>query len=178
MQVRSIGVFYGSTTGNTEEAADELTRVLCSNSDALVRASSVSGLDPARLLEFDALVIGCPTWDEGELQRDWDCFMRRIGGLRLDGKPVALFGSGDALCYPDTFQDALGILGTELRARGAHLIGRWPTDGYHFTASKGVEDGQFLGLALDTDDSWSTIKARIATWAAQLLKELVNLPPP
>ncbi|MCX6369386.1 MAG: flavodoxin domain-containing protein [Armatimonadetes bacterium] len=61
MQVRSIGVFYGSTTGNTEEAADEITRVLCSQSEATVRAISVSGTDPSKLFEFDALVLGCPT---------------------------------------------------------------------------------------------------------------------
>ncbi|MBB6050228.1 flavodoxin [Armatimonas rosea] len=175
MQVRSIGVFYGSTTGNTEEAAEELTRVLCGRSDAQVRAISVSGIDPARLLEFDALVVGCPTWDEGELQRDWECLLRRVGKLRLEGKPVALFGSGDALCYPDTFQDAQGILGAELRARGARLIGHWPTDGYTFTASRGVEDGHFLGLALDTDDSWTTTRTRLSTWADQLLAELARL---
>jgi flavodoxin I len=172
MQVRSIGVFYGSTTGNTEEAADELGRVLCQGSEARVRAVSVSGIDPQRLLEFDALVIGCPTWDEGELQRDWACLMRHIGALSLEGKPIAFFGSGDALCYPDTFQDAMGRLAAEFRSRGARLIGSWPTDGYTFSASKAVENGKFIGLALDTDDAWSLTRSRITTWANQLLTEL------
>ena len=175
MRLRSIGVIYGSTTGNTEEAADEITRVLCNSSEANVRAVSVSGMDPARLLDFDALVIGCPTWDEGQLQCGWECFLQRMGDLRLDGKPVALFGSGDAFCYPDTFQDAMGILGNDMRQRGARLIGRWPTDGYTFNTSRGVEDGMFLGLALDTDDSWTLTRSRIATWSAQLLAELDNL---
>ena len=98
-----------------------------------------------------------------------------MGDLRLDGKPVALFGSGDAFCYPDTFQDAMGILGNDMRQRGARLIGRWPTDGYTFNTSRGVEDGMFLGLALDTDDSWTLTRSRIATWSAQLLAELDNL---
>lgn len=172
MRVRTIGIFYGSTTGNTEEAADELGRVLCAGSEATVRAVSVSGLDPARLLDFDALIIGCPTWDEGELQRDWALLQRRLGELSLAGKPVALFGSGDSLCYPETFQDAQGILAEELLGRGARLIGKWPTDGYTFTASRGVVDNHFYGLALDTDDSWSLARARIGTWASQLLTEL------
>jgi flavodoxin I len=143
MQVRSIGVFYGSTTGNTEEAADEITRVLCSQSEATVRVISVSGTDPSKLFEFDALVLGCPTWD--------------------DGKPV-------------TFQDAQGILAVEFRARGARLIGSWPTEGYTFNASRGVENGQFFGLALDTDDAWSLTRSRITTWSTQLLNELDCLP--
>ena len=177
MQVRSIGVFYGSTTGNTEEAADEITRVLCASTDeATVRAISVSGMNPEKLLDFEVLVVGCPTWDEGQLQSDWECLLRRFGELRLEGKPVALFGSGDALCYPETFQDAMGILGSELRARGARLIGSWPTDGYTFETSRGVENGRFLGLALDTDDSWSLTRSRIATWSSQLLTELSELP--
>lgn len=175
MQVHTIGVFYGSTTGNTEEAADEITRVLCSQSEASVRAISVSGMNPGRLLEFEALVIGCPTWDTGELQSDWECLLRRMGDLRLDGKPVALFGSGDALCYPETYQDAMGILGGVLRAHGARLIGSWPTDGYTFEASKAVEGGYFIGLPLDVDDSWTLRKAKIAAWSGQLLAELAAL---
>ena len=175
MQVRSIGVFYGSTTGNTEEAADEITRVLCSQSEASVRAIRVSGMNPERLLEFEALVIGCPTWDTGELQSDWECLLRRMGELQLNGKPVALFGSGDALCYPETYQDAMGILGAELRGRGARLIGNWPTAGYTFEASKAVEEDHFIGLALDVDDSWTLRRAKIAAWSCQLLAELAAL---
>lgn len=176
MQVRSIGVFYGSTTGNTEEAADEITRVLCKGSDANVRAISVSGTDPSKLFEFDALVLGCPTWDDGNLQCGWERFLQRMGELQMAGKPVAFFGSGDSLCYPETFQDAQGILAAEFRRRGARLIGSWPTEGYTFNASRGVENGRFFGLALDTDDAWSLTRSRIATWSTQLLSELACLP--
>lgn len=124
------------------------------------------------MLDFDVLLLGCPTWYVGELQDDWDNRFSELDSLDLRGKRVALFGTGDQICYSDTFQDALGILGEKCRERGAMLIGSWPTDGYDFDDSRGVEDGAFLGLALDDDNQPELTEDRVKRWTRQLVDEL------
>ena len=172
MFTRPIGVFFGSTTGNTEDAALTIARALCDRTDGpAVKTIDICGLPPEKLLQFDYLVLGCPTWDEGQLQSDWEVLLSRLGDARFDGKKVALFGSGDAAGYPETFQDAMGTLGKNLRERGATLVGAWPTEGYNFTASKAVEGDCFLGLALDIDDTGTTIRQKATRWAEQLIAE-------
>jgi hypothetical protein len=41
---------------------------------------------------------------------------------------------------------------TSSLARGARVVGAWPTDGYDFMASKAERDGEFVGLVLDLDN--------------------------
>lgn len=77
-------------------------------------------------------------------------------------------GVGDAHGYPDNFLDAVGMLGATLRAQGAQLVGEWPTAGYDFTASKAVENGKFMGLAIDEVNQPEQTAARIAQWVAQI----------
>ncbi len=173
MFTKPIGVFFGSTTGNTEDAAQHIAKAICDRTDGpAVKTIDICGMPPEKLLAFDVLILGCPTWDEGQLQSDWNRLLERLGDARFDGKKIALFGSGDAASYPETFQDAMGILGKTLRERGATLIGAWPTEGYNFEASKAVENGKFLGLALDIANSGCEIRELAARWAEQLVKEL------
>lgn len=169
--MKPIAIFFGSSTGNTEEAARNIAAVLKSRITIPVELIDVCRMKPDRLLEYDRFLVGCPTWDIGELQGDWDSIHRKLGSLSFDGKTIALFGCGDALGYPDTFQDALGILGKDFRERGATLIGKWPTTGYEFEASQGVEDGYFLGLALDYENSFDVWRDHIEHWVEQLVME-------
>jgi flavodoxin I len=169
--MKPVGVFYGSSTGNTEEFAKDIANQLRERTGAQVNLINVSGIKPEQLAEYDNLIVGCPTWDVGELQSDWDRLHRKLGSLRLDGKKIAQFGCGDPVSYPDTFQDALGILGKDFRERGATLVGLWSTEGYDFEASLGVEDDQFLGLALDYDNDFKAIKAQITQWVEQISNE-------
>jgi flavodoxin I len=165
-----IGLVYGSTTGNTEDAAEAIREQFGEHIDECL---NISGLELSRLLAFDVLLIGIPTWNVGELQQDWDEVFTKLSPLRFDGVRIALFGQGDQRGYPDNFQDALGILYTRLLELGAQGgLGRWPTDGYHFRRSRGVIDGQFVGLALDQDGQPEQTEERIARWCAQLRAEL------
>ncbi len=123
------------------------------------------------MLTFSQRILGCPTWYVGDLQDDWDAHFKELDALDLTGKQVALFGTGDQVCYSDTFGDALGILGSKCRERSAQIVGWWPTKGYDFSESKGVEDGLFFGLALDDDTQHRLSGARIQAWVAQLAAE-------
>jgi flavodoxin I len=170
--MKPLAIFFGSTTGNTDEAAKDIAAAFKRQTDLPVELIDVCRMDPKRLLEYDRFLVGCPTWDIGELQGDWDRLHRKLGSMSFDGKTIALFGCGDALGYADTFQDALGILGKDFRDRGATLVGKWSTEGYTFEASLGVEDGYFLGLALDYENDFSTWREQINNWVTQLVEEM------
>jgi flavodoxin I len=81
---------------------------------------NVRQTQPEELNEYSLLLIGCSTWEDGALQRDFMQFKQRLGTLRLDGKYAAIFGPGSR-DYPH-FCAAIDILEAELVARGATLI--------------------------------------------------------
>ncbi|MBZ0307310.1 MAG: flavodoxin domain-containing protein, partial [Anaerolineae bacterium] len=122
--------------------------------------------------DYDKLIIGVPTYNIGELQDDWFFVFDELAEVVLVGIQVALYGMGDQYGYPDTFQDAIGILGRRLRDDcGAELVGYWPTDGYEFTDSLAIEDGKFMGLALDDGYQGNLTEARVKAWVKQLIAE-------
>ena len=112
-----------------------------------------------------------PTWNTGQLQRDWEGVIDEFDSLDLTGKRVALFGLGDQIGYPDTFADALFFVADRVRARGGELVGAWPADSYQFDGSWAYEDGHFLGLVLDEDNQPDLTVPRLETWLAQLWRE-------
>ncbi len=167
----SIALIYGSTTGNTENAAEMIRDEL---GDRLTFFGDVNQIKPSDLLAYDVLILGCPTWHIGELQDDWEMFLPGMRSLDLRGKKIAMFGMGDALSYSDTFLDAFGLLWDELKTRGApELIGVWPSADYDFDESKGMYDADhFMGLGLDEENQPEMHEERIQKWTRQLLNEL------
>lgn len=173
-----IAVVYGSSTDNTKGAASLIANMLRAKTTVPVDLIDVATVkrDLRPLLRYWVWIIGCPTWNIGELQDDWYDAFPLLDQLDLQGTIVALFGFGDQQGYPDTFQDALGILGRKVRERGATIIGRWPIDGYDFFHSLGVEDGMFFGLALDYENEDEKTIGRLQAWVDQLLSELAAHP--
>ena len=166
-----IGIFYGSTTGNTEMAAEKIEQAL---GDHVSHIAEIANTEPADLLNYDVLILGIPTWDVGQLQMDWETFLPSMEGLDLTNKKVALFGMGDAEVYSLNFLDALGLLWNEIKTMGKpELIGIWPTEGYEYDASIGeYDDDHFLGLGLDEENQMDLHDERISSWVKQIKAEL------
>lgn len=158
------GVFYGSSTGNTEDAAKQIADALGAEA---VEISSTSADD---ILACDYIVFGVSTWGAGDLQDDFDDFMGTLEGMDFSGKKVAVFGLGDQESYSDTFVDAMGILGKAVKAGGGELVGAVSTDGYEFDSSEAEDGGSFIGLPLDEDNQSDLTADRIAAWVAELKK--------
>ncbi|MBZ0307285.1 MAG: flavodoxin [Anaerolineae bacterium] len=167
----TIGLFYGSTSGNTEMAAEAIQQEFEKIQPGLVALHDIGSTDIDTLMNYEKLIIGVPTYNIGELQDDWYMVFDQLDSLSLAGCQVALFGMGDQYGYSDTFQDALGILGNKLRDIGAELIGFTSTEGYDFSSSLGVENDQFMGLALDEDHQASLTDQRIKAWVGQISHE-------
>lgn len=167
-----IGLFFGSSTGATAQAAKSIQARLREQTAWEVEILDVAEFYLDEMLDFDHLILGIPTWNHGQLQADWEEVIEEFDALDLSGKCVALFGLGDQRGYPQTFGDAVFFLADRVRTQGATLVGRWPADGYAFADSWALENGEFLGLLLDMDNQPELTDARIARWTSQLVREL------
>jgi flavodoxin I len=160
-----IGLFYGTQTGHTETVAEMLQQQLGEDQVDLHDISDVYADD---LSAYQYLIVGCPTWNIGELQGDWDGFFPRLDEIDFSGKKVAYFGVGDQYGYPDNFLDAIGILEEKISERGGQTVGHWSVEGYEFTESKAFRDGKFVGLGLDEDNQPELTESRVQQWVEQL----------
>lgn len=98
-----IGLFYGSTTGKTEEAAEAIRDAL--GGDGVVALHEIVDASDSDFANYDCIIVGCPTWDIGGLQADWEGFYDDdLDSIDFSGKKVAYFGTGDQIGYGDNFQ--------------------------------------------------------------------------
>ncbi len=91
-------IVYGSTTGNTEMVAEEIMDYL-EEKGKDAELEDVADISPDKLTEYEILILGSSTWDDGLLQQDFRDFAE---GLEVDlsEKKLAIFGLGDSN-YPD-----------------------------------------------------------------------------
>lgn len=163
--MKKTGIFYGSTTGTTEEIARKIAKQLgVADSDV----HDAAKLTEALVNDYEALLLGTSTWGDGDLQDDWYDAVKVLQGMDLSSKVIALFGCGDSDSYTDTFCDGMGILYNDLQATGAKFCGSVSMDGYTFDNSIAVADGKFVGLAIDEVNEDGNTDERIAHWVDTL----------
>ena len=145
-----IGLFYGTTTGNTEDVAELIRENL--GEEIFDTVGDINALASKEFEKYEFLILGIPTWHIGEMQDDWAERYDELSEINLAGTKVALFGLGDQDGYPDTFLDGMGELYTKLLERGAEGgIGFTDTTDFDYTGSTAVFEGKFCGLAIEQD---------------------------
>ncbi len=164
-----IGIFYGSTTGNTEEVANELMASFADKGE--VEVVDISQCDANSFADCDLVLLGTSTWGAGELQDDWQTFIDSTDGVELNGKKVALFGLGDQFGYPDNFVDGMKYIHDFAKSCSGEMIGNWPTDGYEYDESLAEAEGEFIGLVIDNDNQSNMTDARVAEWVEQVISQ-------
>mgnify|MGYP000044409847 CR=1 FL=1 len=164
--MEKVGIFFGSSTGNTEEIANMLK-------DKLVNAEvfNVAETQPSKMSEFTNIILGTSTWGVGDLQDDMVEFAEGIAGVDLKGKVVALYGLGDQSGYGDTFCDGMGELYEKVKGKGCKVVGFVSTDGYEFDSSKAKDGSEFVGLALDQMNQDNLTEGRVSAWVEELKKQ-------
>lgn len=166
--MKKTGIFYGSSTGTVEDLANRIAdRIGVESSDIY----NVGEIDADVVAPYEVLLLGCSTWGGGDLQDDWDDFLKKLKKADLSGKTVAIFGAGDSASFSDTFCDAIGIIYNDLQATGCAFAGFVSPDGYTFDDSTGLIDGQFVGLPLDELNEDGETDGRIDAWVEQLKSE-------
>ncbi|MDR1454846.1 MAG: flavodoxin [Tannerella sp.] len=169
--MNKIGIFYGSSGGNTKEIAKRIAAKLNVNSSDMHDVASAAASD---LAPYDVLLFGSSTWGVGDLQDDWEGFIGTVASADLSGKKVGLFGCGDSSSYPDTFCDAMGKIYQTVKDRATAVIGYTGTAGYSFDASESVAGDRFVGLVIDEDNESNLSDERIDAWVTQLGKDLAS----
>jgi len=169
----TIAIFYGSTSGVTEEIAEKIHQAIGEDCcDLFSMAEDYDDVDD--LLKYDYLLIGCSTWGAGEVQNDWrePLFDIEMDKPDFSGKTIALFGAGDCQEHGKHFVGALGTLHDQFKALGAKIVGAVPTDDYVFDKSTSIRDGKFVGLPLDEVNESDKTDDRITRWLDGLKTEL------
>ncbi len=160
--MNKTAVYFGSTTGNTENVA----RIIATKLNADIFNIADNPID--KIAKYQNLIMGTSTWGLGDLQDDWDSFLPKLAKADLTGKTVALFGLGDSSSYPDTFVDGMGVIYEAIRTNGCNFIGRVAIEGYSFSNSKALHNGSFVGLSLDEDSEGNKTKERLEKWIEEL----------
>ncbi len=163
--MKKIGVFYGSTIGDTKEAAEMIVDVLGKEKADIYNVASVS---KDEVKKYDKLIFGASTWGLGELQEDWKNFIEELKTIDFSNKKVALFGFGDQSAYSDTFVDAIGIIYQVVKENGAKVVGEVELGGYDFNNSEAVINGKFVGLPLDDNNQSNLTEKRVKDWIENL----------
>ena len=165
-----IALFYGTTTGNTQEVSEQITEAIEKQSKFAVDLFNIADTIPELMKNYKKIIVGCPTWYSGELQDDWAQVSDSLNDLELSDTKIAIFGLGDQFSYSDAFCSAIGILGKIFRSAGAELVGSVKSDdSYTFDDSEGFVNGEWMGLALDQVNQDDLTEERINKWIAQIL---------
>lgn len=158
--MEKVGIFYGSTTGHTQEVVETIAEKLSAD---VIDVSKASKDD---LNSYTNLILASSTYGDGDLQTDWEDFAGNLSESDFEGKVVAIVGLGDQDSYSDTFCDSIGILAN--LAKKATIIGKTKNDGYEFEESKSVVGNEFLGLAIDEDNQSDLTAQRINDWVEDI----------
>lgn len=166
----SVGLFFGSDTGNTEAVAKMIQKQLGKEN---VHVQDIAKSNKDDIDNFSLLLLGIPTWYYGEAQCDWDDFFPEIEKIDFSNKLVAIFGCGDQEDYAEYFCDAMGTLRYLVESKGGTIVGHWPTQSYEFEASKAlVDDQHFIGLCIDEDRQPELTASRVDLWVKQIYEEM------
>ena len=167
--MKKIGIFYGSSSGNTQSVAELIASKLNVDKSHVFDVAKASA---AQLLDYDLLLFGSSTWGVGDLQDDWEGFIGQLEKANLAGKQAAVFGTGDSSSYSDSFCDAIGAIADTAEKAGATLVGKGVgVSDYSFDDSQAVKDGAFCGLPIDDDNESDKTEERVNRWLEQIKNE-------
>jgi flavodoxin I len=160
-----IGLFYSFKSLKTKKIASYIIEWFGEEAIESIDAETVTEED---FMRFDKIILGVPTWFDGELPLYWDEFVPALKDLDLTGKKIAIYGLGDQKGYPENFGDAVGLMASILISRNAELVGETSPEGYSFESSRALYNGKFRGLILDQENQPRLTENRVQDWCDQL----------
>lgn len=166
--MKKIGLFYSFKTNKTALIGKKIEANFDKKELDVIDAEDVN---ENKFLAYENLILGCPTWFDGELPRYWDEFVPAIEDMKLKGKKIAIYGNGDQKDYPENFCDAMGLMAEILEGQGANIIGFTSLEGYSFESSKAQRGDNFCGLALDFENQAKLNNKRVDDWCDRIKKE-------
>lgn len=163
--MEKVGIFYGSTTGKTAEAASQLQQFFGLDNAEIYEVANTS---EEKINDFKNIVFGSSTWGIGDVPEDFEEFLEGMNHLDFSDKKVAIFGLGDQESYPESFVDAIGCIYKVVNNNGAEVVGQVETDPYCFYESTAEINGRFVGLPLDEENQSDLSTKRLEKWVEEL----------
>ncbi len=167
--MKKTAIVYSFNTVKSAKIAGKIKEAFGDESIDMLNTEEINA---GKFLEYDNLILGVPTWFDGELPNYWDEFLPDLEEQDMKNKTIAIFGLGDQKGYPENFVDGMGIMADFFEERGAEIVGYTRADDYEFESSRALRKGKFCGLALDYENQASKNKDRISNWVNQLRGEL------
>ena len=113
-------IIYGSSTGNTETAANMIKDNLLNYDVTLMDARDTYA---EAVSDNDLVIYGSSTWGYGELQDDFqEYYDNDMTPELIKGKNFAVFGCGDQESYEDVFCNAVDTISEKLQHYGGNLV--------------------------------------------------------
>lgn len=166
--MKKTAIIYSFNTVKTAKIAEKIKEAFASDDVDMVNAEDIT---KEKFTSYDNLILGVPTWFDGELPNYWDEFIPDMEEVNLKNKKIAIFGLGDQKNYGENFIDGVGVMAEIIKDCDGNLVGLTSTDGYTFEASRAQVGNQFLGLAIDYENQGTKNKERVSNWVEQLKHE-------
>lgn len=166
--MKKIGIFYSFNANKTNQIGKKILEAF---GDADIEAVNAEDVTEELFTKYDNMIVGVPTWFDGELPNYWDEFVPALEDISLKGKKAAVYGLGDQKGYPENFNDGVGIFAELLENQGAEIVGFTSREGYTYESSRAERGDQFCGLCIDQENQARMTKKRIENWIEQLKKE-------
>lgn len=117
----NVLMVYASQTGNTEMLTDLIEQALQQLGHHVeVKSFDFDLIDINTFSDYDAILIGTYTWDDGELPYEVEDFYMDLEGADLTGQVFGVYGSADS--FYDTYGLAIELIGDRLQNLGATMI--------------------------------------------------------
>ncbi len=146
----SVGLFFGSDTGNTEAVAKMIQKQL---GKQLVQVQDIA--KAAKKISITSItLLGIPTWYYGEAQCDWDDFFPELEAIDFSTKTCCYLWLATRRLRRCLFCDAMGTIRDIVEAKAVLSTGLHINWLLRIRASKGLvegDDSQFVGLCIDED---------------------------
>jgi flavodoxin I len=168
--MKKIGIFYSFNSTKTAKLGEKIRDAFENKNIESIDAETVT---EELFKQYDNIIVGVPTWFDGELPIYWDEFVPALERMNLNGKKIAIYGLGDQKGYPENFNDGVGIFANIVSQRGAEVVGFTEVDEYEFESSKANKSGKFCGLCLDQENQARLTPKRIQNWVTQLKEEFL-----
>jgi len=104
--MKKVALIYSFNSTKTAKIAEKIIKEWADESLMPVNAENI---DEDTFMAYDQLILGVPTWFDGELPNYWDEFVPAIDDLNLNGKTFAIYGLGDQVNYSENFLDAVEL---------------------------------------------------------------------
>lgn len=164
-------LFFSPEGGNVNSVANKLCEMIGNDKVDIIPVNKVEKGD---VIKYDQLIlvgstVGADHWDNEIIVDEWTAFFKKIEGISLEDKKVAIVGLGNCVLYPEHFADGMAVLYEKLARQKAQIFGSVDSKDYDFSDSEALnDDGYFCGLALDEDNEEDLTSERLEKWISSL----------